>query len=68
MFKAPSRDVTCTPSPTDAHHWMIDEDGMGLCKYCPSAHKFTKSAIWGFDSEQRYGANFRVGKRREKVQ
>lgn len=30
----------CVDSPTGAHHWRIDEDGLGCCKYCGEERRF----------------------------
>jgi len=33
----------CSASPTGAHHWIIDDRGWGLCRYCGEKRQFAES-------------------------
>ena len=46
----------CCSSPTGAHHWLIDDKGMGQCKYCREKRQFAQSVVpdnaWAADVER----------------
>ena len=35
----------CACSPSGAHHWFVDDEGAGKCKYCGEERQFTKIII-----------------------
>lgn len=35
----------CPVSPTGAHHWLMDDGGLGQCKYCGQRRQFAESAV-----------------------
>ena len=35
----------CRSSPIGAHHWLIDDHGLGQCKYCRERRLFAKAAV-----------------------
>jgi len=38
----------CSASPTGAHHWLIDDRGMGQCEYCGEGRQFAEATVSGY--------------------
>lgn len=71
MYKPLTHDHTCKCSPTGAHHWMIlpvrgTPTLPAVCRYCLADRRFAASHAYSCDLA-RYGDNYRIGKRKEKV-
>jgi hypothetical protein len=39
----------CSLSPSGAHHWLIDGNGVGQCKYCGERREFAKSQVPAYE-------------------
>jgi hypothetical protein len=35
----------CPYSPSGAHHWLVDDKGVGNCKYCGEERQFATSIV-----------------------
>jgi hypothetical protein len=38
----------CPCSPSGAHHWLVDDRGVGKCKYCGEERQFAKFMVTSY--------------------
>ncbi|MCK4722154.1 MAG: hypothetical protein KAT75_02565 [Dehalococcoidia bacterium] len=47
----------CPCSPSGAHHWLIDDKGVGQCRYCGQKRQFAEAggSSYGGASDMQWG-------------
>lgn len=47
----------CPSSPSGAHHWLIDVEGVGQCRYCGQKRQFAEAggSSYGGASDMQWG-------------